>query len=274
MKRLIVLVAIATVYLSFGLSRANAQDPCTNPNSILSATYAWLVEDGLIASGAVPGPTVGDFVPFATAGVLTFDGNGEVSGAHDTDFGGTHFHLVDSGTYRVNADCATGTISLTSDGITLGIVITGGGQEIKFTSSTPGRVFAGSMPLVATGCSTGTLSGSSYGYATQGLLVASLAGRGVPRIGGFVSFSNTGQIAFNADGSVSGIDNVNLGGAFFPALPIEGTYVVNSDCTGTATLTITGIDHSWSFVILQEASQIIFVATPSGFVWSGILTKQ
>ena len=59
-----------------------------------------------------------------------------------------------------------------------------------------------------------------------------------------------------------------------PDQPINGTYSVNSDCTGTTSMTIAGIDSSWHFVILQGAEQIIFIATPSGYVWAGTLSLE
>jgi hypothetical protein len=271
MKPSIICAVVGVVFLFVGFP-TRAKSTCTNPNSILNATYGWEIEEGLIAAGATPGPKVGDFFPFATTGHLTFDGNGNVSGAHDTDFAGTFFHIVDSGTYTVNSDCTTGTITIPNDGLTLNIVIVGGGQEVKLTSATAGRVFSGSLQLVAPTCSVSILNGSSYGYATHGLTTPVVAG--FPRIGGFVPFSNTGQISFKADGSLSGVDNVNLGGVFIPGLPIAGTYSVKSDCTGTTTMTIAGNNHSWNFVILEGADHIIFVAAESGFVWSGTLAKE
>jgi hypothetical protein len=121
-------------------------------------------------------------------------------------------------------------------------------------------------------CSAGILNGNSYGYATHGLVAS--VGNGFPRVGGFVPFANAGQVSFGADGSISGVDNANFGGVVIPGRPVAGTYSVNSDCTGTTTMTIAGVDQSWHFVILQGADQIIFVAIPSGFVWAGTLTKE
>jgi hypothetical protein len=278
MKRIIVFAAIAGVALLFGPAPRKARASCDN---ILNGTYGWEIEEGLIAAGNSPEPQIGDFHPFATTGHFTFDGSGNFSGAHDTDFAGGVLHFShDAGTYDVNSDCTTGTISILNEGVTLSIVITSAGQEVKFTSATPGRVFSGTLRLAASSCSAATLSGSSYGYATHGLELTSVAEVGLPagfpRIGGFVPFSNTGQISFNADGSVSGVDNVNLGGVFSPGLLIAagGTYSVNPDCTGTTTMTIAGNTRRWNFVILQGADQVIFVSTIRGFVSSGALTKQ
>ena len=65
-----------------------------------------------------------------------------------------------------------------------------------------------------------------------------------------------------------------MSGVLMPSQPVSGTYSVNSDCTGTTTMTIAGVDNSWHFVILQGADQIIFVATPNGSVWAGTLTED
>lgn len=246
---------------------------CSNPNGILNGTYGW--EGGALgAAGNNQGPKIGAFVPFVHLGQFTFDGSGNFTGAHDTNFGGGLLPHVDSGTYSVNSDCATGTISFSSGaGIVLSIVITSGGKEIKFVDANDGIVETGSLLSMAASCSASILSGNSYGYSTDGLVAAG-NGNSFPRVGGFVPFAHGGQISFGADGSISGLDNASFGGVLFPAQSVAGTYVVNSDCTGTTSMTIADADSSWHFVIVQGADQIIFIATPSGEVWAGTLTKE
>jgi hypothetical protein len=182
---------------------------------------------------------------------------------------------VDSGTYSVNSDCTQGSIAFaTGVGLTLSFEITSGGRELKFVSATTGGVDFGTLrPVAALPCSASTLSGTSYGYSSHGLVAAG-KGNGFPRVGGFVPFTDAGQISFATDGSVSGTDSENLGGVVLPGQPIAGTYTVNSDCTGTTTMTIAGVDSSWHFVILQGSNQVLFIATPSGDVWAGTLTKE
>jgi hypothetical protein len=250
-----------------------AKSVCLNPNSILNATYGWQGE-ALVSAGNSPQPKIGGFVPLVQNGHLTFDGRGNFSGAHDSNLGGVLIPHVDSGTYSVNSDCTTGTISFaTGLGFTMSFVITSGGQEIRYVSGTAGGVNFGILRLVAAApCSASAVSGNSYGYSSHGLIAAK--GNGFPRVGGFVPFTDAGQILFAADGSVSGTDNENLGGVVLPGQPIAGAYTVNSDCTGTTTMTIAGVDSSWHFVILQGAHDIIFVAAPSGVVWAGTLTKD
>jgi hypothetical protein len=271
MRASIIYIVVGALIM-FGLV-PQAKSACTSPNSILNGTYGWQGE-ALTTSGNSPNPKIGDYVPLVQNGHLTFDGNGNFSGAHDTNLGGELIPHVDSGTYSVNSDCITGTITFaTGVGFTMSFVITSGGQEIKYVSATTGGVNFGTLRPVGAPCTAGTLSGNSYGYSSHGL-IASGKGNGFPRVGGFVPFSDAGQILFAADGSISGTDNQNLGGVVIPGQTIAGTYTVNSDCTGSTTMTIAGVDQSWHFVILQGADQIIFLATPSGVVWGGTLTKE
>lgn len=249
-----------------------ASGTCTNPNSVLSGTYGW-EGHALGSAGNTKAPKIGDFVPFVQVGNLTFDGNGNFSGAHNTNQGAGLLPHVDSGTYSVNSDCTTGTISFaTGVGLEMNIVITSGGQEVKYNGANTGNINSGTLRLMAALCSASILSGNSYGYATDGLVGAG-SGNGFPRVGGFVPFAHAGQISFGADGSISGLDNETFGGVLMPGQPVSGTYSVNSDCTGTTTMTIAGVDNSWQFVILQDAGQIIFVVSPTGYVWAGTLTK-
>src|SRR5713226_13697 len=272
MKPSMVCTLVVVVFSFLGLA-SRASGTCTNPNSILNSTYGW-EGHALGAAGNTQGPKIGAFLPFVHFGHFAFDVNGHVSVAHDTNFGGRLLPHVDSGTYSVNSDCTTGTISFsTGAGIRLSIVITSGGQEIKFVGANTGIVESGTLRLMAASCSASILSGNAYGYSTDGLVAAG-DGNSFPRVGGFVPFAHRGQISFGADGSISGVDNANFGGVVMPGQPISGTYSVNSDCTRTTTMTIAGVDNSWHFVILQGADQIIFVATPNGYVWAGTLTKD
>ena len=273
MKTSITFTVVAVILLFVGLApRASAT--CTNPNSILNATYGW-EGHALGANGATHEPKTGDFVPFVQVGYLTFDGNGNFTGEHDTDIGGgVLLPHVDSGAYSVNSDCTTGTVSFaTGIGFTMSIVITSGGQEIKYVGANTGNVNSGTLRLMGPSCSVSILSGNSYGYATNGL-VGTASGNSYPHLGGFVPFAHAGQLSFAADGTVSGVDNASFGGVLMPSQQVSGTYSVNSDCTGTTTMTIAGVDNSWHFVILQSANQIIFIATPTGYVWAGALTKD
>ncbi len=273
MKKSIVYTLAAVVFLLVGLA-PRASGTCTNPNSILNGTYGW-EGHALAAADNTKSPKIGDFGPYVQVGNMTFDGNGNFSGVHSTAAGAGLLPHVDSGTYSVNSDCTTGTVSFaTGAGLTMTIVITDGGQEIKYLGTVTGTVNSGTLRLMGASCSASILSGNAYGYATDGLVMAGNGnGNGSSRIGDFIPFAHSGQISFGADGSISGADNESFGGVLMPGQPVAGTYTVNSDCTGTTTMTIAGVDNSWYFVVLQDAGQIIFVVSPTGYVWAGTVTK-
>jgi hypothetical protein len=57
-------------------------------------------------------------------------------------------HLL--GTYSVNSDCTTGTVSFaTGVGFTMSIVVTDGGQEIKYVDANTGNINSGTLRLMA-----------------------------------------------------------------------------------------------------------------------------
>ena len=85
MKPSMVCTFVAVVFLFVGLA-SRASGTCTNPNSILNATFGWQSE-ALLAKGNTKTPKIGDYVPLVQNGHLTFDGSGNFSGAHDTSAG-------------------------------------------------------------------------------------------------------------------------------------------------------------------------------------------
>jgi len=76
MKPSILCTVVAVAFLFVGLA-PGASGSCTNPNSILNATYGWQSE-GLLADGNTQTPKVGDFIPSVQVGHLTFDGKGKL----------------------------------------------------------------------------------------------------------------------------------------------------------------------------------------------------
>src|SRR5215475_10285307 len=65
-----------------------------------------------------------------------------------------------------------------------------------------------------------------YGFTLNGVVIFPT---------GAVPIAAVGQAILNSDGSVSGTESRSVGGAFANET-FDGTYTVNSDCTGSATL--------------------------------------
>lgn len=83
---------------------------------------------------------------------------------------------------------------------------------------------AGTAPAQAKSCSLQGVSGK-YGYTTTGT---------IPTLG---AVAGVGQITLDAGGNLTGAQTVSFNGAIVPET-LSGTYTVNADCTGTATVNV------------------------------------
>ena len=101
----------------------------------LNGTYA-LTFSGFSTRGPVPA-AINDFTPVAGGGLVTFDGNGNLSASETVSFGGLVMPVNVSGTYTVNSDC---TGSFTTSRAHLNLVIVRNGREILAVNTDPGRV--------------------------------------------------------------------------------------------------------------------------------------
>jgi hypothetical protein len=94
-------------------------------NATLTGNYAFN-HHGFSARHGTPG----NEVPFASVGVVTFDGAGNLSSTTTFVFNGSGGPFgPDTGTYTVNSDC-TGTATDETAGIHFNIVTVGGGAEV------------------------------------------------------------------------------------------------------------------------------------------------
>jgi hypothetical protein len=91
---------------------------------------------GYSTNGAVPAP-ISAFVPVAGGGLVTFDGNGNLSASETVNSGGLVVPVNVTGTYTVNSDC-TGTF--TTSRAHLNLVIVRNGREILAVNTDPGHV--------------------------------------------------------------------------------------------------------------------------------------
>ena len=102
----------------------------------LNGTYA-LTFSGFSTRGPVPA-AINNFTPVAGGGLVTFDGNGNVSASETVSVGGLISPVNVPGTYTVNSDC-TGTF-ITTPNAQLSLVILRNGREIQAVNTVPGNV--------------------------------------------------------------------------------------------------------------------------------------
>jgi hypothetical protein len=118
-------------------------------------------------------------------------------------------------------------------------------------------------------CSKATLWGS-FGYSSTGTLLDSYVP--APYAG---PFGEVGRQTFDGKGNTSAKATTSSNGNIAP-VTIEGTYTVNSDCTGSMTLNVSPFDsvvHA-DFVIDDDGVQLRAIGTDSGLIETRVYSKQ
>ncbi len=118
-------------------------------------------------------------------------------------------------------------------------------------------------------CSKATLSGS-FGYSSTGTLLDSYVP--APYAG---PFGEVGRQTFDGRGNTSAKATTSSNGNIAP-VTVEGTYIVNSDCTGSMTLNVSPFDsvvHA-DFVIDEDGAQLRAIGTDSGLIETRVYSKQ
>jgi hypothetical protein len=101
----------------------------------LNGTYA-LTFSGFTTRGPVPA-AINNFTPVVGGGLVTFDGDGNLSASETVSVGGLVNPVNTAGTYTVNSDC-TGTF--TNPHAHLNLVLLRKGREIQAVNTDPGNV--------------------------------------------------------------------------------------------------------------------------------------
>ena len=115
------------------------------------------------------------------------------------------------------------------------------------------------------GCSVATLTGN-YGFNNPGFVTANHSVKGAE-----VPFASMGVAAFDGAGNVSGTYTLALKGEISSGNTFTGTYTVNSDCTGSTT--VTGAP-SGNLVILGGGAEVFRIETTPGFTGTLDAKKQ
>ncbi len=120
-------------------------------------------------------------------------------------------------------------------------------------------------------CSNATLQGA-FGYTSTGSLLASIPMLPPPFAG---PFAEVGRQTFDGKGDTDASATTSSNGNIAP-VTVEGTYTVNSDCTGSMTLNVSPFDsvvHA-DFVIDDDGAQLRAIGTDSGLIETRVYSKQ
>lgn len=110
----------------------------------------------------------------------------------------------------------------------------------------------------------------SYGISTAGWIVSA---------GPIGPVADVGVITFDGDGGASQTTTVSLNGMIIPKrTSLGGSYEVNSDCTGSITLTLPGptgpIISTSHIVVVNHRKELRTIVTGAGRVLAGTAERQ
>ena len=248
--------ALTIVLASFAVSSAAGATFCSNTS--LSGNY------GLLTSGtSAAGTPVKSLIQFTFDPTTATFNSVEIS-SHD----GVITTTPRTGIYAIASNCTGRTTVdeslhvayvVTSTGffnVNEGIGTTIGGAGVKQGSAT---------------CTNAGVVGH-FGFGATGIFVT-----GAP-VTGPVAFIGELKLSVNAsgDGVISGHVAGSENGTTFPFSeePVTGAYSVNSDCTGTATITPEGLSAlNFSFVIVDGGNEMLALETDANTVVSGTLQR-
>src|ERR1700704_6876730 len=134
------LIAVRATFPGGTLPKVHAQEDARERKGCsvdtLEGRYG-LTFSGLLKRGAVPAPITA-YTPVSGGGLVTFDGDGNLSASETVSVGGQIVPVNVPGTYTVNSDC-TGTF-ITTPNAHLNLVILRNGREIQAVNTVPGSV--------------------------------------------------------------------------------------------------------------------------------------
>ena len=117
------------------------------------------------------------------------------------------------------------------------------------------------------GCSNASLQGS-FGFTSTGTILAL-----PPPLAG--PFAEIGRQTFDGRGNTEATATLSANGNIVK-VTVQGTYVVNPDCTGSMTLYVSpfGITVNADFVIDDDGAELRAIVTDAGAIESRVYKKQ
>jgi len=252
MFRITLGIVLASFAISSAAWAAGSNAPCSNAS--LSGTYGFL-HDGTDSNGAPATAAVTQITFDSTTGTFS----GETTASHD----GVIATESLTGTHTVASNC-TGT-GTPAGGSPFSIVVTSAGFLAVHPFSEGFAVKQGSPT-----CTNAGVKGS-FGFETTGMFLA-----GAPATG-WVAF--IGELTLSVDASGGGVISGHIAGAedstTFAEEPVTGSYTVDTDCRGRATITPKRFpEMHFSFVVVDCGKELLAVETDPDTVVSGTLVKN
>jgi uncharacterized protein (TIGR03437 family) len=213
------------------------------------------------------------------AGVLQFDGQGNVTAnwAQVSNLGTTT--VTATGTYSVSSTClASATLTDTSNNkYAFSLSIYSTAPDFALAVSSPQLVFDGSgsatQVALTAGCATSTLNGT-YEFVLGGRLAPGGVVTKILSANGAATFDGQSKVTFSLTANA-----VNGSQVFGMPLTYSGTYSVQSNCQGSISVT-SGDVAAFSVVVYsldattQQARSFSLVGTDAAYAYNGSGTIQ
>jgi hypothetical protein len=235
------------------LMLASRSPAATCSNATVTGNYGFQVS-GMGQSGD----------PRADNGQLTADGNGNFTGTETTKVAGvTYTNVSLVGTYKINSNCSgTGTFTpAIGPAAIYNFVILSDHKTIQIVNTTTLRSQSGyAVAQGSATCSTAALKGN-YGFQ-----------------GGSVGLNNpgsgNGQLILDGAGNLTGNETISINGQILSGVAITGTYSMNSNCQGTATLVASGISTiDLALVVVNSGQAFLAMETDQNTTLVGSIQK-
>jgi hypothetical protein len=244
---------IAQVIVLAGFALSSAAWAATCSNASLSGPFGFL-HDSTDSSGAPASAAVSQITFDPTESTFTV----ETTASHDGVIATSSL----SGTYTIASNC-TGTGTPTG-AAPFSIVVTPRGFLAVHTFAEGFAVKQGSPTC------TNAEVGGRFGFETTGMFLA-----GAPATG-WVAF--IGELKLSVDASGDGVIRGHITGAedstTIAEEPVTGSYKVDRDCRGTATIKPEGLpEMRFSFVVVDCGKELLAIETDPNTVVSGTLVK-
>lgn len=203
---------------------------------------------------------------------ITADGMGNVTGLATKSIDGTIVTFTFTGTYTVAANC-TGTATFTNQNnqVEHDTFVLNNANKGAFLIQTD-TVHVQSSFAVAQGTITSCVDATAaHTYSMQ------LSGLD----------PGTGQVAYEGQlilkektvgttetDTITGTVTVSLNGTITSAVPVTGTYSINSNCTGSAVITPMGMSTmNLNLVIVNAGKEILAIETDNNTIVTGLLQE-
>lgn len=256
---------------SYAYNGTGSTQPATCPTAITGA------HEFSATGSALSGASVASTLDIA--GVLQFDGQGNVTGNWTQVSNLTTTPIAATGTYTVSSGClASATLSdASSNKYAFSLSFNSASPAFALAATSPVSIFDGSgsamQPAAITACTTSMLDGTYYLVLSGRLSPAGVATK-ILASDGSATFDGLGRVTFNLTSNA-----VNGSQVFGAPLTYSGTYSLQSTCQGTVNIT-TGDTATFTIVAYNfdtaasQAKSYVLVGTDSTYAYNGSGTVQ